>query len=416
LTTLLNRFISTISVISPDAARLCAATALSSLPIGYLAIVLPIYLNKVGINPADIGGLYAVSSIVSALLMIVFGLWADRTGRKPFLLIGLLLPMVSYAIFLSTTDVRLLTLAAGIGGVGLAGGLSGALAGSSFNALLAEKTSDAHRTFIFSVGSAAWTGSLMAGSLLGGLPEWLQARGFGIVASYQPLFWLSLVVTIAGAAIILPVREEHKATAKTSGWRGLIPHRSVKAILKLSLFMGLIGLGLGFVVELLPLWFNLKFGVSGDFLGPWYALTEALSLAAVYLVPMLSKRVGTANTVLLTQGISSLFLGVMVLAPSAIAAALLFVVRQFLMNLAWPAQQSYIMGVVEPEERATASSLTYATWGLANSLSPRLSGIWLGQGQLMWPLLFGAGSYLLSVAVFYGFFRKVKLPEEIIHV
>jgi predicted MFS family arabinose efflux permease len=196
----------------------------------------------------------------------------------------------------------------------------------------------------------------------------------------------------------------------------LIPHRSVKAILKLSLFMGLIGLGLGFVVELLPLWFNLKFGVSGDFLGPWYALTEALSLAAVYLVPMLSKRVGTANTVLLTQGISSLFLGVMVLAPSAIAAALLFVVRQFLMNLAWPAQQSYIMGVVEPEERATASSLTYATWGLANSLSPRLSGIWLGQGQLMWPLLFGAGSYLLSVAVFYGFFRKVKLPEEIIHV
>jgi MFS family permease len=142
-------------------------------------------------------------------------------------------------------------------------------------------------------------------------------------------------------------------------------------------------------------------------------LTEALSLAAVYLVPMLSRRVGTANTVLLTQGISSLFLGVMVLAPSAIAAALLFVVRQFLMNLAWPAQQSYIMGVVEPEERATASSLTYATWGLANSLSPRLSGIWLGQGQLVWPLLFGAGSYLLSVTVFYGFFRKVKLPEEI---
>jgi MFS family permease len=130
-------------------------------------------------------------------------------------------------------------------------------------------------------------------------------------------------------------------------------------------------------------------------------------------VPVLSKRVGTANTVLLTQGISSLFLGVMVLAPTALVAAVMFVVRQFLMNLAWPAQQSYIMGVVEPKERATASSLTYATWGLANSLSPRLSGIWLGQGQLVWPLLFGAGSYLLSVTLFYGFFHNVKLPEEI---
>jgi len=413
LTTFTGRFAASLALISPDAARLCASTALSSLPIGYLAIVLPIYLNKVGINPADIGGLYAVSSIVSALLMIVFGFWADRIGRKPFLLIGLLLPVVSYAIFLLTTDVRLLTFAAGIGGVGLAGGLSGALSGSSFNALLAEKSSDAHRTFIFSLGSAAWTGALMAGSLLGGLPEWLQARGVDVVASYQPLFWLSLLVTVAGALIILPVREERRAAPAIAGWRGLIPHRSLAAILKLSLFMGLVGLGLGFVVELLPLWFNLKFGVSGDFLGPWYALTEGLSLVAVYLVPLLTRRVGTANTLLLTQGVSAIFLGGLVLAPTVVVAALFFVMRQFLMNLAWPAQQSYIMGAVEPDERASASSVTYATWGLANALSPRLTGIWLGQGLLSLPLLFGAASYLLSAAVFYGFFHKVKLPEEL---
>ena len=157
----------------------------------------------------------------------------------------------------------------------------------------------------------------------------------------------------------------------------------------------------------------MKFGVSGDFLGPWYALTEGLSLVAVYLVPLLTRRVGTANTLLLTQGVSAIFLGGLVLAPSVVVGALLFVVRQFLMNLAWPAQQSYIMGAVEPDERASASSVTYATWGLANALSPRLTGIWLGQGLLALPLLFGAASYLASAAVFYGFFHKVKLPEEL---
>ena len=134
------RLQNTFAVLSPDALRLCIATFLSTLPIGYLSIVLPIYLNKIGINPRDIGGLYAVSSIVSALLIFIFGLMADRFGRKPFVLLGLLLPVVAYVIFLTTTDLFMLTLAAGIGGVGLAQGLSGALAGAGFNALLAEKS------------------------------------------------------------------------------------------------------------------------------------------------------------------------------------------------------------------------------------------------------------------------------------
>ncbi|MBI1800095.1 MAG: MFS transporter, partial [Chloroflexi bacterium] len=403
-----------LSVLTPDALRLILATLLTSFPIGYMLIVMPIYFNKVGLDSEIIGRLYAVSSIVSAVLLVVFGVMADRFGRKPFVLAGLALPAVSYALFISTTDTLLLTLAAGIGGIGLAGGLSGALSSAGFNALLAEKTSDADRTLIFSIASAAWTAALMGGSLISCLPEWLQQTcGVGLAASYHPLFWVSLVVTLLGAALVWPVQETHTRDFGSAGSHtSLIPRGSLGAMAKLSLVMGLIGLGLGFSVQLLSLWFYLRFNVSGDFLGPWYAASEALSIPAIYIIPRMARRIGTANTVLVTQGTASLFLVSMIFAPTAALAAALYLVRNFLMNLAWPAQQSYIMGVVEPRERATASSAVFAVWGLANSISPAIAGVWLDQGQLALPLMAGTVSYLLSVALFYGFFRRVRLPEE----
>ena len=277
---MLTRLKTSLAAIGPDPLRLSASTAFGAFPIGFLNIVLPIYFNKVGLDSSIIGQLYAVSAVTSAVLLVLFGLLADRFGRKPFVIGGTLLPAVSYAIFLGTTDPVWLTLAAGIGGVGLANGLSGVLAGSSFNALLAEKTSDENRTMVFSLGSAAWTGALMAGALLGGLPEWLQSLGFGLVDSYRPLFWLSLLMAALAALVIVPIRERH--TERSVHERpSLIPRRSLGAISRLTLVWGIIGLGLGFSVQLLSLWFYLKFNVSGDFLGPWYASSEALSMAAM---------------------------------------------------------------------------------------------------------------------------------------
>ncbi len=412
---MLTRLTSSFSTLSPDAVRLNFATALTSLPIGYLIIVLPIYFNKVGLDPALIGQLYAVSGVTSALLLVVFGLLADRFGRKPFVMAGLTLPAVSYGLFLVTTHPALLTLAAGIGGIGFAGGLSGALSASSFSALLAEKSSDENRTLVFSIGSAAWTGALMAGSLLSGLPELLQNTiGLNVIASYQPLFGLSLLLTLSGVAMVWPIQESHTPRARDPHVpHRLIPRQSVSTIVKLSVAMGLIGLGLGFSIQLLSLWFYLKFNVSGDVLGPWYALSEALSILAVYIVPKLAKKIGTTGTVLWTQGLAAIFLAAMPFAPHFLLALIFYVARNFLMNLSWPAQQSYIMGVTAPSERATAGSLTNATWGLGSSISPPISGLWLDQGLLSLPLLASASSYLLSAVLFYGFFRHVRLPEEL---
>ena len=399
-----------LTAFGPDAIRLNIASIVGSLPIGYKSIVLPIYFSKVGLDSTLIGQLSMVSSVSSAVLLIFFGLLADRFGRKPFVILGTALPIVSYGILLTTQDALMLYIAAALGGVGLANGVSGALASSSFNALLAEKVNDRNRNAVFSVTNGGWTAALMVGSLLGGMPEWLQHEmGMNVVASYQPLFWIALITAIAGTLILLPVTETHRAhflplhTDATS-----ISHRTLRTTVKLAVFMGLLGLGLGFGIQMLPLWFYLRYGVSGDILGPWYAAGELGSTLSMLVVPPLARRLGDVRFVLLTQGSSALAMIGMVISPIMWVGATLSVFRSTLVNMSWPIQQSYMMGIVQPRERATVNSATLAAWGLASAISPVFSGMWLDQRRLALPLLAGAASYLMSALVLYAHFRHVR--------
>jgi MFS family permease len=411
---MLTRLKNTFAALTPDAIRLNVSTLLASLPVGFLSVILPIYFSKLGLDSQVIGQLYMVSSVASAVLMMLFGFMADRFGRKWFVMIGTALPATSYVILLSTRDPALLYLAAALGGVGLSNGISGALASSSFNALLAEKVDDAHRNAIFSLANAGWTVALSAGSLLSGVPEWLQrGLGMGVIESYHPMFWFSLIAVIAGSLVLIPIREEHRPQSTPSGLPAIhLSRQSLGATIKLSIFMGAIGLGLGFGVQMLPLWFYLKFGASGDSLGPWYAASEMISTLAMLVVPFFAQRLGAVKFVLLTQGSSAFALIGMIFAPITWVGASLMVLRSTLVNMSWPIQQSYAMGVVQPHERATVSSATMAAWGLASAVSPLISGVWFDQQLLELPLLAGAICYLASAVFLFTSFRGVKPPEE----
>src|SRR5438132_7029369 len=97
--------------LSRDLFLLLASMALASIPVGYLQVVLPLYLNKAGLEPTLIGLLYSLSGFVTAGLVAFSGVLADRFGRQRFLVLGTLLPIVSYAIFAFSTEPTWLLLA-----------------------------------------------------------------------------------------------------------------------------------------------------------------------------------------------------------------------------------------------------------------------------------------------------------------
>jgi MFS family permease len=111
--------------------------------------------------------------------------------------------------------------------------------------------------------------------------------------------------------------------------------------------------------------------------------------------------------ILLAQGLGSLLLVVMGFAPVAELAGGLWIARTIAMNSSWPVQQAYIMGIVEPSERSTASSLTYACWSIAAALTPPIGGLLLATHHFTAPFVLGGVCYVVAMAVFYWNFRAV---------
>src|SRR6202035_4478502 len=112
---------------SRDVVLLLTSMTLASVPVGYLQVVLPLYLNRAGLEPSVIGFLFSLSGLVTAALVAFSGTLADRFGRRGFLIWGTALPIGSYLIFAATTDPVWLVGGGVIGGCGAVLGWGGPL-------------------------------------------------------------------------------------------------------------------------------------------------------------------------------------------------------------------------------------------------------------------------------------------------
>ncbi len=381
----------------------------TTLPMGYLQVVLPLYLNRTGLEPAFIGLLYTVSGFVTAVLVAFSGVLADRFGRRHFFVWGTALPILSYAVFASTNASSWLIVASVLGGVGLANGAAGALTTAAFDALLAEHTLETYRTRIFAAAQALYSLALALGAALSGLPEWMRQvlPAMTDLDAYRPPFVLLMLLAWLATLVALPVRESQVASVapRTPGG-GWLPRRSRAVILRYSLAVGAMGFGLGVAVQLMPLWFNLRFGVDETILGPWYAVSQVLSIGGLVVATWLERRFGAGRCVLVAQLLGALLLALMVVAITYQVAALLFVIRNVFANVSWPLQQTLLMSAVPPEERASAAGLGFAVWGFANALGPVVGGALMDAGSLNVPLLIGAPAYAFTGIVFGLWFRR----------
>jgi predicted MFS family arabinose efflux permease len=234
-------------------------------------------------------------------------------------------------------------------------------------------------------------------------------------ASYEYAFLILAGFAIVSGAVLLPVHEVRPKRIDSNKPHQRLHLTSRSQITKFSVTIGLVGFGSGVAVQLLSLWFNKMYGASDTALGPWFAAAEATSLVVVPIIPRLTGRLGSPKSVLWTQGVSSVLLAVMIFAPTYQLAGSLFIIRNFFMNISWPIQQSYLMGTVTPEERASASAITYTVWGVGNSLGPLLAGYLLSGSSFISisaPVSIGGAIYLVSAVSFYLLFRNIAPPEE----
>jgi predicted MFS family arabinose efflux permease len=189
--------------------------------------------------------------------------------------------------------------------------------------------------------------------------------------------------------------------------------RTKKVLFKISGLFALDSLGGGFLTAaLVSVFFWQRFHVGAEILGALYFAARVANALSHLAAAWLAKRIGLVNTMVFTHAPSSLLLLTVAFAPTFPIAAALFLLREGLVEMDVPTRQSYVMAVVEPDERTAASGITHLVRLGAWAIAPVFSGFLMQNISPGAPLIVASGLKLTYDGLLYFAFRNVRPPEE----
>jgi MFS family permease len=386
------------SAVPPRVKWLIFAGLFNNLAIGYLVVYLTAFFPEAGVSPGVVGLLLGLEGAM-LFLSIPLGIRSDRKGRKSILLIGASIVPVPMIIMALTFNVALLIVAALLFGICESAFLS------TWNAMMADQTDTSNRDATFSLSFIVSTGGFAFGVLLPLFLPWVESlTGLSSLVVHRELLVLVGLLSVLTPLMVYRIFKNYEENINS---RSLIRGPNFRLLLKFSGINGMIGLGAGFIIPLIPTWLFLKFQLSDEVSGPVLAVSGLTIALAAIGSPRISKRLGLLPAILATQGVSTVFMLSLAFVPMAALAISLYIIRAALMNMAVPLVDSYLMGIMSQEERGLASAINTVIWRLPNSISTAVGGFILAAGVFDLPFYLAAGLYALAIGLFYGQFRNI---------
>jgi len=370
---------------------------------GYLNTVLGLYLSRIGFSLLQVGILVTVAGLSSSALILTSGLLADRiSNRKIFIIISSLFMAILGAIYTETTYFPVLLVGAAFGGAGSAGG--GGPGGGPFGpaqlALLAEKTKGEERDVLFSVNAFIGTVLFSVGAVVAGLPDLLSSYGIDRMFVYDLLFLVFMAIGILLALLGFALHEEKPEKRR--------PQRAdAKLMGKFTLTAILSGFSMGFLpLPIITLWFNITFLPSEALISLMIGASTVLSAFTFLLAPRLARRLGSVQMIVLTRIVSITLLALLPITSFFSIAAVLYIFSSVFLSIGFPIWQSYMLGTVPSEERASAIGLTSGVgWGIPYAVSPTISTFMMQEINSDLPIYVSAVLQASSITVYYYFFH-----------
>ncbi len=386
------------------ATRLLTARGLRAFCDGYVAVLLPAYLQALGLGLAEIGLLGSITLAGSALATLAVGAAGHRVAPRRLLLFAAGLMVATGIGFAGLSAFWPLAVVAFFGTLNPSSG-DVSLFLPLEHARLAGAAGDRdERTRLFA--RYTLTGSLCAavGALASALPAWLaQAAGWDLLMALRLMFLFYAAVGVAVAALYQGLPGTEGVTEAAAAPLG--PSRRVvwrlTALFSVDAFAG------GLLVNtLLALWLFERFGLSLAQAGQFFFLSGLLATASQLAAPAVARRVGLVNTMVFTHIPANLFLIGAALATSLPWALGLLLSRSLLSQMDVPTRSAFVMAVVTPPERAAAASFTAVPRSLAAAAGPSLGGALLASGWLAAPLLVGGGLKIAYDLALWWAFRR----------
>lgn len=391
--------------------RLYAAASLRAVGAGMTGPLLGLHLAAGEYAPAFLGLVVGTGLAGAALAALAITWGGDRWGRRA-----------------TAAGLCVLT---GLGGIAVAcGGPSWLVLAAAFfgmlngmgkdrgavpvleSTMLPLTTDASGRTRVFAQYTAAQDIGHGVGALLAGLPALLV-----LLPSMAPATATAWSLGVAGCLALLaapfylrlsPALEVHADVAA----RPVSPEGR-RTIAKLSALFSLDAIGGGFLTgAAMAYLFAEHFHASPGAIAALFVAARILNALSHLASAWLARRIGLINTMVFTHIPSSLLLMTVAIAPDFTVAAILFLLREGLVEMDVPTRQSYVMAVVQAHERTAAAGVTALVRMAGWSAGAFLAAPLMGGMAITAPLVAGAGLKIVYDLALWSACRHVRPPEE----
>lgn len=400
-----------------DGRGLFAMRMLRMFGYGFLAVALVLYLDALGLDAWAIGIVLTCTLLGDTILSLWLTSHADRLGRRRVLVAGAILMVIAGVAFALTDWVPLLIVAATIGVISPTGNEVGPFLAIE-QAALSQIVPDERRTATFAwynlVGYVATASGALGAGLLSQI---LLDRGVASVDAYRAIVIGYAVVGLAlavgfwrlGAAVEAPLRERRADDAR----RVLGLHRSRRVVFRLSALFSIDAFAGGFIPQsLMAYWFVLKFGVEPGVLGVIFFGANLLAAVSSLSAARIARRFGLINTMVFTHLPSNVLLLLVPLMPNLPLAVAVLLLRFSLSQMDVPTRQSYVLSVVDPDERSAAAGVTGMARTTGAAISPSISSVLMANSALIAvPFYVAGGLKVVYDLLLYRAFRSHEPPS-----
>jgi len=398
---------------SPNARRLIASQTTRSFGRGVYSAIFNLYLLTLGYSKTFLGGLLSLGALTMAIGALTLGPYVQRVGTRNAFILGCLISLTVAVAQVGYPAAEVLLIGAVLGNVG------SALFSISFSPFMTENSTPYERTHLFGASQSFTIMSSFLGSTLAGyLPGWF-ALTLNLPLDSAPTFQLALTLWVIPLAIGIPplalIRERESQAMPTSRVSGSSkrprtpePEGSKLVVLQFALVGGIIGLGAGFIVPYLNVFFWEFYDLPTPMVGIITALGQLSVATGVFLAPVLSSRIGKVWTVVVTQALSLPFLVMLALVINPFVAIACYLLRAVLMNAGQPVNSNLRMELVPSSWRPNMSAINISARQLAWSLSTQITGPLYDQGVYLLPFWFTLACYTGSTILYALFFHDAE--------
>lgn len=353
--------------ISRDFSILLASLAVVALGFGILTPIIPKFaVENLEMTESEIGLVYSLFAVTFALFMLPAGLWADKVGRKPLIISGILIFAVTTLALAFITDKYQFALLRALEGVGAA------MVTPAAFALTVDLVPENKRGVAMGAEGTAQILGGLGGPGLGGLLA-------GELGFYYP-FYVAAGLAVLCAAMTVFIRQPPTKAAEKKpslfsmfqSWkRNAAENRALWAVTIRGFVMGIVqGLwNLGLIL----FWYD-KLDMTETELG--LALTVGMLVMVLATIPFgaMSDRIGRRPLMIVGGTIMVLGLGLNVFITEVWQVFVLVSIEMFGAAMSNPAVGAMLADVMLEQERGRVMGAYQMIVGFGNILGFALLG------------------------------------------